>query len=571
LPLNPSKKIAFVGIGINGENHFSSLLKQQFNADCYYFENTDDVAQAQRIYNNLTNYDAIIIGMHKFKKYPANNFGISAASVDLMRQLQQKNNTVSFVFGNPYAIKNIVGAKNIVACYEDDNLMHEAAIKLLQGTLIAKGKLPVTVTPEFPYGSGITTYNNLSVATPETVGLNSKKLDEIDSVALKAIQNGATPGAVVLVAKNGKVVFQRAYGNLDYNKKEAVTLETVYDLASVTKITATTFSVMKLYEEGKLNLDKSLGDYLKWTHGTDKANLKLKDILLHQAGLVAFIPFYRETLDASGNPKPGLYSATKNERYNVRVAENMYMPEPRIDTMYKRILQSKLGPLNKYVYSDNDFIFLGKVVEEITGKSLDQYTRETFFLPLGMMTTSFKPREHIPVNQIAPTENEKYFRLQQIRGDVHDPGAAMFGGVAGHAGLFSNANDLAKLYVLLLNGGELKGVRLLKKETIDYFTRYHSEISRRGLGFDKPEKDNATRESPYPALSASPLTFGHTGFTGIGVWADPRYDLLYIFLSNRVCPDGENNKLGSMNVRGDIQELIYQSIVTQKKDSNVKL
>lgn len=571
-PVDRSRKIAYLGIGVNGENHFSAQLKQQFNADCYYFDYSGDAAQAQKIQKNLqANYDVVVIGLHNYKKYPANNFGISAASIDLMRQLQQKPNTLNFVFGNPYAIKNLVGARNIVACYEDDALMHNAAIRLMEGSLFAVGKLPVTVSPEFPYGTGINTYNNLPTASPETVGMDSKKLNEIDSIALKAIKGGATPGAVVLVAKNGKVVFQRAYGDMNYDKKEPVTLETIYDLASVTKTSATTFSVMKLYEEGKLDLNKTLGDYLKWTKGTDKADLKLKDILLHQAGLVAFIPFYRETLDASGKPKTGLYSATKNEIYNVRVGEDLYMPQSRIDTMYKRILQSKLGPLDKYVYSDNDFIFLGKVVEEITGKSLNDYTREAFYLPLRMITTSFEPREHFPVNQIAPTEDEKYFRLQQIRGDVHDPGAAMFGGVAGHAGLFSNANDLAKLYVLLLNGGELNGVRLLKKETINYFTAYHSDISRRGLGFDKPEKDNATRESPYPTLSASPETFGHTGFTGIGVWADPKYDLLYIFLSNRVCPDGENNKLGSMNVRGDIQELIYQSIQAEKKESNAKL
>jgi CubicO group peptidase (beta-lactamase class C family) len=396
----------------------------------------------------------------------------------------------------------------------------------------------------------------------EEAGLDGKKLKQIDSIALDAIQKGATPGCVVLVARNGKVGYYKAYGKMNYNSNEPVTTSTVYDMASVTKTSATTLAVMKLYEEGRLDLDKTLGDYLPWTRGSDKAGLKIRSIMLHQAGLVAFIPFYKETIDkVTGKPKPGYYQSYQDKTYTIPVGEKMFMRKDVTDTLYKRIIESKLGPQNKYVYSDNDFIFMGKVVEQITGSPLDEYVRNNFYLPLGMMSTTFKPREHMPLSMIAPTENEKYFRLQQIRGFVHDPGAAMFGGVAGHAGLFSNAYDLAKLYQLFLNGGELNGLRLLKPETLKYFTSYQSDISRRGLGFDKPEKDNATNSSPYPSRSVSPLTFGHTGFTGICVWADPKYDLLYIFFSNRVCPDGENNILGELSVRSNIQEIIYHSLI----------
>jgi CubicO group peptidase (beta-lactamase class C family) len=228
--------------------------------------------------------------------------------------------------------------------------------------------------------------------------------------------------------------------------------------------------------------------------------------------------------------------------------------------MYSRILSSKLSPQSEYIYSDNDFIFLGKVVEAVSGKPLEEYVKESFYIPLQMTTTTFKPLEFFPVNSIAPTEYDKNWRQQLLRGDVHDPGAAMFGGFAGHAGLFSNAYDLAKLYQMLLNGGQKDGVRYLKKETIDKFTRYSSNISRRGIGFDKPEKDNLTRKVPYPTKSASPATYGHTGFTGTCVWADPAQNLLYIFLSNRVSPDGENNKLLQMNVRGNIHEVIYKAL-----------
>lgn len=566
LPVQSGKKLAYVGIGIAGENHFATELRQKFHTDNYYFDYSQSSSAADSLLAKLgSTYDGVIVGVHHYKKYPADNFGISAPAIHLLEELSQRDNALLFVFGNPYAIAKFHGAKNLVECYEDDNLMHEVAMNLLEGSLTAKGRLPVTVSPEYPYGSGITTNYYFPVVQPATVGLDEKVLNHIDDVALNAIKNKATPGCVVLVAKDGKIAFNRAYGTVNYNSTEPVTLETAYDLASVTKISATTVSVMKLYEEGKLDIDKTLGDYLPWVIGSNKAGLKLRDILLHQAGLVAYIPFYKETLDASGKPKPGFYKSKPDSLYNVKVATDMYMRRDWTDTLYKRILQSRLGEPHKYIYSDNDFIFLGKIVEQVSGEPLDQYALHTFYEPLRMMSTRFKPLEHEPVNKIAPTEDEPYFRLQQIRGTVHDPGSAMFGGVAGHAGLFSNAYDLAQLYQMLLNGGELNGVRLLKKETIDYFTAYHSDISRRGLGFDKPEKDNATSKEPYPSASVSPLTFGHTGFTGICVWADPKYDLLYIFLSNRVCPDGNNNNLGKLNVRPDIQEVIYRSIINKSK------
>jgi CubicO group peptidase (beta-lactamase class C family) len=333
-------------------------------------------------------------------------------------------------------------------------------------------------------------------------------------------------------------------------------------MASCTKICATTMAVMKLYDEGRLDLQKTLGDYLPWVKGSNKESLRILDIMLHQAGLKAFIPFYRETIDTTkaGNPLPGFYAPRPDSTHDIRVAENMYIRNDWEDTIYQRILLSDVGPRDKYIYSDNDFIFMGKIVEAITGKTLDQYVKETYYDPLEMSSAGFKPRERFPLGRIAPTAQEPIFRQQLIRGDVHDPGAAMFGGVAGHAGLFSDAYDLAILEQMLLNGGTLNGQTFLKKSTIDFFTAYHSDISRRGLGFDKPEKDNATRKEPYPCLSASPETFGHTGFTGTCVWVDPKYDLIFIFLSNRVNPEENNPRLGSLFIRGRIQETIYQAM-----------
>lgn len=399
------------------------------------------------------------------------------------------------------------------------------------------------------------------MAKTDGVGLDPVKLHSIDSIANDAIAKGATPGCVVLVVKDEKIAYYKAFGHLSYTTNQAVTTETVYDMASVTKICATTLSIMKLYDEGKIDLNKTLGDYLPWVKGSNKEKLTIENILLHQAGLVSYIPFYKELIDSMGKPKKGFFATAPSDSFSISVAQNMYMRTSWRDTMYKRIIESPLGKKSNYIYSDNDFIFLGKLVETISGLTLNDYVKKEFYTPLGLKTATFLPKNSLPTNRIAPTEEEKYFRLQLLSGTVHDPGAAMFGGVAGHAGLFSNAYDIAVLMQMLLNGGTFNGKKYLNKETINLFTTYQSTISRRGYGFDKPEKDNATKVEPYPCLSASANTFGHTGFTGTCTWADPEKKLIYVFLSNRVNAEGgDNKKLLNMNVRSNIHEAIYKAL-----------
>jgi beta-N-acetylhexosaminidase len=561
-PLAKGKRIAYIGFGLTKDNNFAKQLRDEYDAHVYYFDHKLTEASVQPQLDLLKGrYDVVIAGLHGYSRVPTNNFGLSAPSLQLLKRLQAEHRLITMVFGNPYAIKNFCDNKILVACYDDDALTHEAASDLLNGRFLAKGKLPVTVCEEYKYGAGIISDRLLQAVRPADLGFQPDKLLTIDSVVNDAIRQRAIPGAVVLVAKDGKIAYEKAFGHLTYDSTEAVYPETIYDLASVTKIMATTLSVMKLHEEKKLPLDSTLGSFLPWVRGTNKENLTVRDILLHQAGLQAWIPFYRETIDSLNMnlADARYYTPSADSLHTVRVAENMYLRNDWVDTMYKRILESKVGATYTYVYSDNDFIFLGKIVESLSGMALNEYVEKTFYEPLGLRNTTFLPRKKFAITNIAPTEKESGFRNQLLRGDVHDPGAAMFGGVAGHAGLFGTAYDLAVLSQMLLNGGTYNGHRFFETETINYFTSYHA-TSRRGLGFDKPERDNDMRKDPYPTLSASPLTFGHTGFTGTCVWIDPKDNVVFVFLSNRVHNNGDSSRFLKMSIRPKVHEIIYQSL-----------
>lgn len=549
-------RVAYIGIGTGELNPFGQRMRDDFKADVFLFSYKNGKDSADEILKKVSKdgiYDAIILGVHNYSLRPADNFGISSAALYLYRQLNFIK-TITLTFGNVLANANFCDAWTLLACYQDDNITQMAAADYLSGQFELQGRIPVSVC-RFHYGDGIV--KDLK----DPAWHRPDKMKTVDSIALDGIAQKAFPGCVVMAVHEGEIIYHKSFGHYKYEDSQTTSLESIFDLASVTKISATTVSVMKLFEEGKLDLHKKLGDYLPVVRGTNKANLEIEDILLHQAGLVPFIAFYKETIDEkTGEPNPAIYRPRPEPGFTVRVAENIYMRNDWEDTMFNRILKSPLGPPNKYVYSDNDFIFLGKIVEQITGTSLDQYVQKTFYKPMGMWTTGFKPLERFPAGKMVPTETEQHFRRQTTQGDVHDEGASMFGGVAGHAGLFSNAYDLAMLYQMLLNGGEFNGYRFLKKETIDLFTAYHSKVSRRGYGFDKPEKDNATRKEPYPSSMVSPGAFGHTGFTGTCVWVDPKYNIVYVFLSNRVYPTRANNKLGQMSIRGKIQDAIYRAM-----------
>lgn len=559
-PLQQNRKIAYVGFGTKSNQALGERLKKDYNADVFYIQYSDPINKSGVVVKAIESgkYDDVILGFHDINLRPDNNYGITSNALKSWYTLN-KTNAITMVFGNPLSISNFCQAKSLVVCYEDDDIFQNTAADWLRGDFVATGTLPVSVCT-FKSGDGkFVTPSQAAAYEP----IGDERFAKVDSIAAAGVVQKAYPGCVILAAKDGNIVYHKSFGNYEYDTTHPMQLSSIFDLASVTKVSAVTISIMKMVEQGKIDLKKKLSDYLSFTRRTNKANLTLENIILHQAGMVPFIPFYKATIDAEGYPRADLYRTSLEEEFTTQVARNLYIRDDWKDTIWRMILESPIEKQGlKYEYSDNDFWFLGKIVETISGQPLDQYVRDSFYIPLCMTTTGYKPLDRFPIDRIVPTEREYGFRNQLIQGTVHDEGAALGGGVAGHAGLFSNAYDLGKLYQMLLNGGELNGLRFLKWETIQNFTTYHSAISRRAYGFDKPEKDNATRLRPYPSSLASPQTYGHTGFTGTCVWVDPKYNILYIFLSNRVYPSRNSPGLivGGKDIRAQLQDAIYNAL-----------
>jgi CubicO group peptidase (beta-lactamase class C family) len=450
-----------------------------------------------------------------------------------------------------------------IACYEDNSIIQSVVFDVLTGKLNPTGKLPVSVCNQLPAGTGLQYDMGDDILLPRAF-MQRESFIKVDSIVQDAIQKKAMPGAVVLAAKEGKVIFEKAYGYTTYDSTRILKSDDVFDLASVTKVLATTLAVMKLYEEGKIDLDDHLGKYLNELKGTIHDSLIIRDLLLHQSGLTSWIPFYKEMIDTvTGVPYVDAVSCIESETFSVRTANHFYVHASCVDTIYKRMIQSGISQKGKYVYSDLGFIYLGRLAEKVAGVTIDQYVKKEFYDLMSLHTLGYLPQARVPLNNIVPTENEKIFRRQLLWGDVHDPAAALMGGVAGHAGLFGTAYEAAVLMQMLMNGGSIGGKQYLQPQTVALFTAYGSDSSRRGFGFDKPARDNMQRAEPYPCKSVSQEAFGHTGFTGTCVWADPKNKIVFVLLSNRVHPSADNTIFGKMNIRGKVQEAVYEGLLVR--------
>ncbi|WP_160067946.1 serine hydrolase domain-containing protein [Sphingobacterium bovisgrunnientis] len=456
--------------------------------------------------------------------------------------------------------------KNIVLCkFLDTDLSR------VQSNSQFGGKVTELVSPEFStqaqrniamsiFGGLAITEGNTKLKTTQTrlqysdgveSGLNLPKMTQkIDAIAAEAIREQATPGLVVMAIKNGQVIFEKAYGNHTYEAKQKTSIKDIFDLASISKIAGTTPVIMKLQETNAIHLDSTMGSYLWNVRSTNKKDIKLRTVLLHEAGFTPFIPFYR-------NLKTGDVQSFPSATHQVQLADNSYLKNNYYEeVMWPEMMKSAVKPSGNYVYSDISMYVMKEVAEHITSIPMDEYVQQILYRPIGMKTAGYNPRKRFDKSQIVPTEHDTSFRKVLLEGFVHDQGAAMAGGVAGHAGLFASANDLAIYGQLLLNRGEYGGTRYFKENTVDLFTSNQSKTSRRGLGFDRFDPDP---KKEYPSKLANQSVYGHTGYTGTCIWIDPKHQLIYVFLSNRVHPQ-VSTKLLNLNIRSRIQDAIYETI-----------
>ncbi len=586
--------IATVALGGKGLTTFQEMVSLYTPVDHYGLSATASPEDREALISRLDAYNMVVVGMHGMNRRVSDSFGIREESSFFIEQLSERNNVVLCVFGSPYSLSylgGLTGISSLVVAFEDEPDYGHLTAQILFGGSRANGRLPVYAAEKFKPGTGYITREKIRLSYsffPEQAGLDSKKMEKIDSLVYNAIEEGATPGAQVLVARNGMVAFHKAYGYHTYHRKVPVRTTDIYDLASITKIASTVPVLMRLVDSGELEITRTLGDYLTGLKGTNKENLVIKDVLTHQSGLEPWIPFhfsFFESYIPGEDPISSRFSAnypyrlagarylTRNfkladnifsrlpsREFPYHVASGMYMNHAYRDTVYQMIEESDIRGRKNYLYSDLGYYYLRDVAEKITGSTLDRYADRNFYSLLGAGTLTYRPLQKFSSEQIVPTENDIIFRRQLLQGYVHDPGAALLGGVGGHAGLFSSANDLAKLMQMFLQGGKYGGHRFFGKEVIDYFTTAHmlDNDNRRGVGFDKPEPDSS--QNGPSAKSASMSSYGHSGFTGTISWVDPDEELVYVFLSNRVHPDQFNNKLIEMNVRTKIQQAIYDSI-----------
>ena len=558
-----TKKITVLSIGKTSRTPFQNTLDKYGDFTQMNVGKEISSSKSTRLLQQFRSQDLVIVSLHDMSSRSSKNFGISNSTRDFLEKLSNQNKTLLVVFGNPYSLEYFDNLNNILVGYDDDEMIQESAAQAIFGATGINGRLPITASPRSRFNDGVTTNPlfRFGYDIPESVGLNSLVLNQIDGLAKDAIADKATPGCVVLVAKDNKIVFHRAYGHHTYSKRTKTKKDDIFDLASITKIAAGTLSTMKLYEEGAISIYQPMSSYIPELQSTDKRDLAIYDIMAHKAGLKAWIPFFEQTVSGSKrNPRPStkIYKKQLSGKFSVPVTDKLFMIESFRDTMWNQIFQSPLRDNRNYKYSDLGFYLVERMVKNKTGTTLDQYAENSFYHPLGLSNTSYNPWKKYPLKRIVPSEDDKYWRRQRVQGYVHDMGAAMLGGVSGHAGLFSTATDLAVIMQMLLNGGYYGGQQFLESSTVQTFTTRHSGDTRRGIGFDMRELNPSRSQNMSNLASAN--TFGHLGFTGTCVWTDPDHNLIYIFLSNRTFPSMRNNKLGRDDYRPRIQEVIYQAL-----------
>ncbi|WP_442954707.1 glycoside hydrolase family 3 N-terminal domain-containing protein [Paucihalobacter sp.] len=553
-----TKKIAYIKFGNDDGTPFLETLKKYTKIHEIKADKLDELLL------QLKNYNIVIISLHKTSDNPWRSYKFTDRELVWLYEISRTNNVILNVFSNPYSLLDLKTTENIesiVVSYQNSKIAQEKSAQLIFGAIPAKGTLPVSSGIQFPMGIGFQ-YNalsSLSYGLAESVGMDSKKLHKIDSLARVAIAKGTTPGIQIVVARKGKVFYNKSFGFHTYNNKIPVKDSDLFDIASLTKIMATVPLIMELHEEGIITLDTKISELLPEYKGTNKANITLKTMLSHFAQLKPWIPFYTATLDANKKPSQKYYRNQKDDVFNVEISQDLFMRGDYQDTIYDIVRNTDLLGRVQYRYSDLPYFILKKYLEKHYEKSMAVVIQDRFYRPLGANFTTYNPTEKFSKSMILPTEEDDYYRYQTVHGYVHDMGAAMQNGVGGHAGVFSNANDMAKIMQMYLQKGFYGGRRYFTPETMDEFNKCHFCINnnRRGIGFDKPQLGDAG-----PTCGCLSMTsFGHSGFTGTYAWADPDEEIVYIFMANRTYPKATTNLLLKENIRTNIQQYIYDAII----------
>ena len=550
-------KIAYVHMGDDTGTYFLNHLNKYAQVDWIKANSITEYKE------KLKEYDLTIIGFHKSNANPWKEYKFSDHELTKLYEISRTNKVILDVFTRPYAINDIQSFSNIngiLLSYQNSKISQELSAQLIFGSITAKGSLPVSIGNQFPVNTTNFTrlQKRLQYGTPESVGVNSTKLKNIDSLVNYGIKENMMPGAQVLVARKGKIIYNKAFGYHTQEKINKVSENDIYDLASLTKILATLPMVMKLVDDSTISLDTKISELLPEYFATNKENITVKEMLSHYARIKSWIPFYLETLDSLNLPDKKYYSKSKSNDFEIQVANDLYVRNDMKDSIYLKIKESELYDRLRYKYSDLPFYILKEFLERHHNKQFKDLVQNELYQSIGANHTTFLPLEKFTLDMIPPTEIDQYFRMQKIHGFVHDQGAALLGGVSGHAGLFSNANDIAKIMQMYLWNGSYGNYQYIKSETIDLFNscNFCDVDVRRGVGFDKPQLDDIGPTCGCISMNS----FGHSGFTGTFTWADPDEEIIYVFLSNRTYPSADNKSIIENNLRSDIQGLIYESI-----------
>jgi beta-glucosidase-like glycosyl hydrolase/CubicO group peptidase (beta-lactamase class C family) len=556
-------RIAAVSIGEEGAA-FHQMLQQYAPVDLYHIGEEHTEAEKMDLLKQLMPYDLVLASVHKSNAHAWKSYHISKQADLLLQSIGMQAKMVLTVFANPYSLSDLLmtyAFDGLLLAYQNSEEAQRAAAQVIFGGIGADGLLPVT-NKHFEIGEGLQTDPiRIQYAQPADLGISEEQLMRVDSIALDAITKEAIPGCQIMALKDGKVFYQKSFGHHTYQKQRAVKNSDLYDLASITKIAATVPLLMQMVECGELNLDSALAHYLTLADSSSKKALTIREILAHQAGLFPWIPFYQSTLEEGGGLKDSLYATTYSVNYPFEVAEGIYLRSDYQDSLFSRVLASKMLEEKEYRYSDLGYYLFKEIIESEKGRSLAELSHQQLYAPLGLSSMGYLPLQRLPKERIVPTEFDYYFRSQLLKGYVHDMGAAMQAGIGGHAGLFSNANDLAVLMQMYLQEGTYGGKQFFLPETISSFTecQFCEDDNRRGAGFDKaalPDQEGG------PACDCSPSStaYGHSGFTGTLCWVDPEEEFVYVFLSNRIHPTADNKKLLKMDVRTNIMEVFYEAI-----------